>query len=305
MRKALARLPIPISGVMLALLAMSNVMQLDQQPLIGGILRGIGVCLLGLLILKLLLAFESVATMRHNQAVVSTMATFPMALMLIATYLPTIGVPLWLARWFWWAVIGLALVVLGLYTSIVRQDFSINKMDPGWFTVYIGLIEVTITAPSFAPRFGQLVFWVCVVAYLAMLPGILKRVFILRNLPDAILPMTTILAAPFSIALAGYLQDFSTVQSGLFWILLAGCQFWYVIVIYQIMQMLLVQRLSFYPSYAAFTFPLAITATAITLAAQRLPILGLLAQLESFLAIIMCGFVLCCYSRDFFATKKA
>lgn len=304
MRQALARLPIPISGVMLALLAMSNVMLLTKQPLIGLFLRGLGFCLLALLVLKLLFAFDSVSAMRHNQAVVSTMATFPMALLIVATYLPTIGVPLWLARWFWLAVIGLELVVVGLYTTIVQQDFSINKMDPGWFTVYIGLVEVTITAPRFAPRFGQVVFWLCVMVYLGIIPGILKRVFMLQNLPDAILPMTAILAAPFSICLAGYLQDFTTIQPILFGVLLSGCQLFYIVASYKIVHMLWVQRLPFYPSYAAFTFPLAITATAMTLAAQRLPVLRLIAQMESWVAIIMCGFVLYRYGR-YLGAKKA
>lgn len=306
MRYALAQLPIPISGVMLALLAMSNVMVLEKLPGLGIFLRGLGLCLFGLLVLKLVLAFPSVKAVWHHQAVVSTMATFPMALLIIATYLPAIGLPLWLARWFWLAVIMLEVGIIWLYTTIVWSDFSIEKMDPGWFTVYIGTAEIAITAPQFAPRLGQLVFWFCVIIYLGIGPGVLKRVLVLKDLPTPILPMTAILAAPFSICLVAYLKVF-TLQPGLFWSLLVGCQFFYVLAIYKIIQILFYQRVPFYPSYAAFTFPLAISANAITLATRYLPRLTILADIENTVAIIMCGFVLVSYGYDFIVkrTKKA
>ena len=96
--------------------------------------------------------------------------------------------------------------------------------------------------------------------YVALFPFVLHR---LRHvpLPEATQPLLTIMAAPASLCLTGYLASFDHPN---FWLatgMLIFAQSLYFITLVSIRQY---TRLSFYPSFAAFTFPLVISATALT-----------------------------------------
>ena len=70
--------------------------------------------------------------------------------------------------------------------------------------------------------------------------------------------MLTILAAPASISLAAYFQQFES-RFGIVLTLFIVAQILYLLVLSKLPSAL---QLPFYPSYAAFTFPLVISATA-------------------------------------------
>ncbi len=103
--------------------------------------------------------------------------------------------------------------------------------------------------------------------YVALFPFVLHR---LRHvpLPEATQPLLTIMAAPASLCLTGYLASFDHPN---FWLatgMLIFAQSLYFITLVSIRQY---TRLSFYPSFAAFTFPLVISATALTKYIAALP----------------------------------
>ena len=108
----------------------------------------------------------------------------------------------------------------------------------------------------------------------------------------------TIVAAPGSLCLTGYLKSFSEPNVALAVALLLVSQILYYVMLSKITRL----RLDFYPSFAAFTFPLVISGIAITTFNQVFAptgvlgsIIGLLSVLETIIATIAVLFVLAHY----------
>ena len=106
---------------------------------------------------------------------------------------------------------------------------------------------------------GEVIVWIALVLYFALLPIILKRVVHQKLTERAAVPLITILTAPGSLCLAGYLSVFEQGSAWFVAFMLLLSQTIYFCVVAYMKNMLAV---GFYPSYAAFTFPLVISATA-------------------------------------------
>ena len=135
-------------------------------------------------------------------------------------------------------------------------------MVPSWFVPPIGIVVADVTFPEVAVLlpFAKVLFWMGAAAYAVLLPLMIYRLFFLPEVPNGAKPTIAILAAPASLLLAGYL----TVEkdpSLLLVALLFGIAILMTVVIYFAFWRLL--RLQFSPGYAAFTFPMAIGATAL------------------------------------------
>ena len=98
------------------------------------------------------------------------------------------------------------------------------------------------------------------ISYAILLPLMLYRLIFLTEVPNAAKPTIAIMAAPASLSLAGYLTVVPEPNLLLCAILL-GIAVLMTIAIYFAFWNLL--RLQFSPGYAAFTFPMAIGATAL------------------------------------------
>lgn len=85
------------------------------------------------------------------------------------------------------------------------------------------------------------------------------KVFLLPQLPEPAIPLITILAAPASLCLVGYLSVYKNSHSSMVVILAVLSLLTYSCVLVYLPKML---TLKFYPSFSAFTFPLVISATA-------------------------------------------
>jgi exfoliative toxin A/B len=135
-----------------------------------------------------------------------------------------------------------------------------HMIYPSWFVTFIGIGVIPVTSSHFAPGLGLPLFWTSFAIYIIMFPFVLHRI---RKfpLPEATKPLLTIVAAPASLCLTGYVSACSKPNMWFVAILLtfAQCLYWGTFA--HIQQY---TRLSFYPSFAAFTFPLVISATALT-----------------------------------------
>lgn len=250
------KLPIPIAGLMLALAATGNL--LATYGILYRSIFGLLSCFVFLLLLiKVLILPKSIMEGFQNPVVASVMPTFSMGLILLATYVKpyTIAYSLWL--------IGLALhtVFILAFTIKYITKFQITKVFPSYFIVYVGIVCVSVTAPIFnMVQLGQYIFWFGLVSYLMLLPIVLYRTFIVKNIPEPAIPTLVIYTAPASLCLAGYLNSFES-KNILMVVFLAILSLLMFIGVIRNMPRLL--KLQFYPSYSAFTFPFVITAIAI------------------------------------------
>ena len=106
-----------------------------------------------------------------------------------------------------------------------------------------------------------------IIAYAAMLPVMFYRFIFAENVPITAMPTLGILAAPASLSLAGYLSLVDDPQP-LPVVLLIGIAVLMTSIVYVAFIRLLV--LPFSPGYAAYTFPMAIGATALFKTAGQL-----------------------------------
>jgi len=136
-----------------------------------------------------------------------------------------------------------------------------SSVLPSYFVVFVGIVTVSVTAPLFDHlALGRFSFWFGLISFFALLPFVVNRVLVLKNLPEPIQPTITIMAAPASLLLAGYLKSFPD-RSVMTMLILACFSLGMLAVVLAFLPRLL--KLKFYPSYAAFTFPFAISAVAV------------------------------------------
>lgn len=212
-----------------------------------------------------------------------------------------------LASLCWWlALAGHLTLLTGFIRHRLRQ-FALTDLVPAWFIPPIGFVVAVLTAPVSAPLWLlQLLAGAGLLAYLLMLPLMLYRLRRGTPLPLPQRPLLAILAAPGSLTLTGLLclplaavLPVSLLLSLSAVALLLTLRVWW-----QLPQLL---RGSFNPAFAACTFPLVISATALLklsahLALQTSALLQqlatwqqLLAQLEFVVALTVCGYVLSRY----------
>ncbi len=305
--RRLAGAPTPLAGLALGLASLGwcaeNLGGFDgRAQLIGAILAlGLLCVLAGKFLLHPHLLREDLA----HPVIGSLLPTSSMTTMLIAkalsASLPVITQGIWL----------LAVTAhLGLLLSFIQhraRGFRLNHLLPSWFVPPVGIIVAALTCPS-----GEflwlarllLAFGLCSLAVL--LPLMLYRLVFGSEIPDPAKPTLAILAAPASLALAGYLSV-SEQPAPAVVALLFGVAVMLTLVVW--LTLLRLVRLPFSPGFSAFTFPMVIGATAQFKLAQHLAAQGIwpegvgyietLARIELGVAGLVVGFVCLRYLQFF------
>ena len=251
----LKKIPLPITGVMLGMAALGNLLQSYSESLrlVCGAIAG----LLGILfLLKVIVYPKIIVEDMKNPIMASVSGTFSMALMLLSVYVkPYIG---GVAIVLWYIAIVLHIALILYFTMKFMCKLEMPKVFASYFIVYVGIVVVSITAPAYEQvMLGTVAFWFGFVSLLVLLGLITYRYMKFKEIPEPARPLCCIFAAPTSLCLAGYIQSVtpkSSVMIG-FLAILATCI--YVGVLIQLPKFL---KLKFYPSYAAFTFPFVISA---------------------------------------------
>lgn len=303
MKKIIKNTPLVISGLMLGLAGLGNLIASYNQnyKIIAGILAA---SILLLLIFKILFFKSACFKELENPLVASVCLTIPMAIMILATYI--LGFSQVLASFFWYtAIIFHALSIL-LFSIKISKNFKIEKVFPSFFIVYVGIVVASVTAPAFNNfKLGQQLFYFGFLAYLILIPIISYRVFIIKKIPTPALPTITIFTAPAGLCLAGYLSSFPekniALLSSLIFLSLASV----IPVIIYLPKML---KNGFYPSFSAFTFPFVITGIGLKMSnfyltnKLGLTFLTYPAKIIEIIAILLVIFVFISYTN--FLVKK-
>ncbi len=210
MKKFLEKCPLPITGLILGLAALGNLVQSYGNPFrnILGIIAGI---LFILFLTKLMLYPQQVKNDLNNPVIASVFPTFSMATMLLSTYLnpyfPTFAFTLWM--------IGFILHGYLIFWFTIRfiPKLNIKQVFPSWFIVYVGIVAASVTSSAYGMELlGKIAFWFGFITYFMLLCPILYRILKVKKMPKAALPTLVILAAPASLLLAGYLNALSLIH---------------------------------------------------------------------------------------------
>ena len=255
--RLLKQLPYPIAGLALGMASLGNLLS-DISPLLKTILGLLAAIFIVGLIIKALLLPASLKEAFNHPLIAGTMITFPMTLMLLATYIlpsaPAVAKVVW--------VLGVAIAVACILWMIVRfvLRFDIKQVFSSYFVAFVGIAVASITAKAVGfPIVGQIAFWFGLIVYPFLVLVVSYRYLRIKNIPPPARPAFAIYAAPASLLLAAYLSAFET-KSPLLVYLIFGVAL--IMTIIGLVKTLPQLAGPFFPSMSAFTFPFVISAVA-------------------------------------------
>lgn len=295
MLRFLKAIPIPMAGVGLALAALGNLIR-NYGEMYRNILGLISAIIIILIYMKIIADFETFEEEMKNPITASVFATFPMANMLLATYLKPIAPAL--APMVWYISIFIHVVLIVYFTMKFVLNFDIKKVFPSWFIVFVGIVVASVSSPAFEmTSLGRSIFWFGLVANAILLAIVLYRTIVVKGIPEPAFPLLAIYSAPVALNLAGYMSAFEAKSNPIIFILLILSQVLYFYALTVLARSLMKGK--FFPAYAGFTFPFVITAISLKLTNAyfgktgiSVPGLSILVRIEELIAVVVVLYVL-------------
>lgn len=251
------KLPIALSGIMLSLASLGNLMahySLISKKLCGLLSFSIFI----LLTLKIILFPSDIVKDLKNPLIASVSPNYDMGLMILTTYIKDMFFNFALCIWIVAILIHIGLLIF--YTKTFLLTFDITKLFPTTLIIYVGLGVASITSLYFnLPILGKYFFWFSFIAFIILFPILVYRVFIIKGLPKETLPTLTVFTGPASLTLSGYLNSFENKNIYMIGFLSIFALIIYILVLMSFPYLL---KLEFSPSFASFVFPTIITASA-------------------------------------------
>ena len=253
-------IPIPMSGMMLAFIVLGNLFHQLAYDAFGHVAFFIGILLFISLVGKVLFAWSSIIQEMKNPIIASVSPTFTMGTMSISNGLHTYHVNEWMIHTIWIvaAVLQVVIIVYFIKSFIWKKKMMISNIFPSWLILFVGTAVMPLTAGDLSSVVTKFVVLFAICAFIVLVPIVFIRGFIRKDLPEPTIPMVTILTAPASLSLAAYLKQFEGQVAIAVTLYIIACVL-FIAVLFKLPSAL---KLPFYPSFAAFTFPLVITATA-------------------------------------------
>lgn len=268
---ALGNCPVPLAGLALAIASLGNALE-GAFPLHGYariVLASVALCCLLLLTISAALMPKRIHHVLMHPVAGGIVPTYCMGWMIVTRSLHDVSPMLATGLWILAVVLHLGALTRFAYCRFKARCWQ--HMAPSWFIPPVGIIVAALTCPS--ESFHPLCLWllgVGMVNLAILMPVMLYRLIIHPPLDASAQPTLAILAAPVSLALAGYI---TSVEAPALWLcaLLGGIGVLMTVLVYLLLPALL--KHPFSPGFAAFTFPTVISAIALQKLA-RLPVLG-------------------------------
>ena len=285
-------LPTPIAGLALGSAALGNLLQPYSSSL-QLLFNLLSLIIIVLLTIKFVLEFDKLKKEMENPVVATVLATYPMTIMLLASfskkYIGLLSMPVWIIGIF----LDFCVVCYAIYNFIIKER-HINKIYPTWFITFVGPAVVTVTAINYnLETLGLIYFYFSYINYLVLLPFVLYRVYKYKHYKDGDYPTITVFSAPGGLLLASYMIGVTQKSNIILAILIPLTILLFIFVLIQLPYLL---KRKFYPSFSAFTFPLVICAisfqkTGVYYQLAEFSILNILIHLSELLAIIIVIYV--------------
>ena len=289
------KLPLAFSGCLLGLAGAGNLIS-DTLPELSHVFSVLGLGLWIIFLISHLLDWQNTANELKKPPVLSGMATFPMAGMILATYLLRIvpSVPL-LAQVLWWFSFLLDIGLITYFTVQLLTSKEKIYATPSWTVLYVGIAVAALTYP---------VVGIIEIAYATIIFGFILTFYLYpriykdlkkKPLPNELLGQEGIYCAPFSLLLASLVRvgghqllTYSIIM------MIISSQIFFILVLSRLPQIL---KQGFQPAFSALTFPTIVTATSLKMAQGILQIslLNLLVRIEIVISLTILIFVLFSY----------
>lgn len=286
----LKKIPLPLSGLSLGILGLGNILPNDILKYLCGF---VGFILILTLILKILIFPKLIKEDLKNPILAAVFGTFPMALMVLSTYIPE-GFYLWSAA----LIIHIALIIY--YSIKFLPNFNLKTQYASIFIVYIGIGMATITGFNYNPTIGYFLLIFSAVSAVILVPIFTFR-YKKYDVNNPFKPLICIFSAPASLIIVAYLQSTIYPSKAILMILFI---FSLILFIFSLAKVIQYRNLDFYPSYSAYTFPFVITANASLSLVAYFPWIMPLAVFEIIIAVCLVLYVLIAYINNVFPFKR-
>ncbi|MDO5519109.1 MAG: TDT family transporter [bacterium] len=262
--KKLENMHIGISGTSLAFITLSNCWIIKDINYLKPISIFIACIMILLMITRLILYPKRMYSELKNPVTGTFYPTMGMVVWLLTSYFYPYAPRICSIVWLIIVVYHYAIVVF--YTVVRIMEGKFSNIMPTCFIVYTGMITGSVASKSMGgiiPPIAHFMLMFGFIFYTGLLPVVLYIVFRSEILDDVKLPTVGIVCSPAPLGIVGILTivDEPNVYM-LSWLIITGLLL--LIVVYTYIYRLFKE--GFKPSYAAFTFPLAIA----TLAAYKL-----------------------------------
>ena len=295
------RPPILLSGLILGLFGLANLL-LNYHSIFFHFLNGLALVLWIYLTLALVLSFSDYRQDLQKVPFLSSFATYPMASMLLASYLSKLGL-FWVSQLLWYMALLLHIFLIANFTWKYVLKAEGLSLTPSWTVLYVGLAMASLTQGVIhQPFLGYLAWFFALLLSLILYP-LFYKVRRSQRLPDALRPQWAIYCAPFSLLLGSYIRLAGADAEGWFVaLLLLLSQGFYLLVLCLLPRIF---RLGPQLSWSALTFPLVNTAFALRLGLDYLGWTWLvwLSHAEALLAFVTVLYVCFYYAVSLRARK--
>lgn len=306
MKNVIQKVSIPVCGVMLGAAALGNLLQSYSEGIryVCGLFSAF---LLVLVLLKIILFPGKVKEDMGNPIMASVSGTFPMALMILSTYVkPFIGQA---AFYIWILAIALHIILIVYFTVKFIVKLQMPKVFASYYIVYVGIAVAAITAPAYEKlAVGSAAFWFGFVSLIVLLVLVTYRYLNFKEIPEPARALVCIYAAPTSLCIAGYVQSVTPKSKEFLLGMFAVATVLYIFALVKAVSFL---KLPFYPSMAAFTFPFVISAIASkqTMAClanmgSPIPALQTVVLAETVIAVVLVVYTYARFMMAIFGGKK-
>ena len=289
------KLPLVFSGCLLGLAGAGNLIS-DTLPELSHVFSVLGLGLWIIFLISHLVDWQNSAKELKKLPVLSGMATFPMAGMILATYLlRTIpSVPLF-AQVLWWFSFLLDIGLITYFTILLMKSKEKIYATPSWTVLYVGIAVAALTYP---------VVGIIEVAYATIIFGFILTFYLYpriyldlkkKPLPVELLGQEGIYCAPFSLLLASLVRvgghqllTYSIIM------MIISSQIFFFLVLSRLPQIL---KQGFQPAFSALTFPTIVTATSLKMAQGILQhsLLNVFVKIETLISLTILIYVLFSY----------
>ena len=289
------KLPLAFSGCLLGLAGAGNLIS-DTLPELSHVFSGLGLGLWIIFLISHLVDWQNTANELKKPPVLSGMATFPMAGMILATYLlrTVPSVPL-LAQVLWWFSFLLDIWLITYFSVQILTSKEKIYATPSWTVLYVGIAVAALTYP---------VVGIIEIAYATIIFGFILTFYLYpriyldlkkKPLPVELLGQEGIYCAPFSLLLASLVRvgghqllTYSIIM------MIISSQIFFFLVLSRLPQIL---KQGFQPAFSALTFPTIVTATSLKMAQGilQIPLLNVFVTIEIYISLTILIFVLFSY----------
>jgi exfoliative toxin A/B len=260
-KQFLTKIPVPICGLSLGLASLDRFLWYNHSDIYAFNVFALFSFIIAILFtLRIIADRKGVIKDIENPAVFAVLPTYTMTLFLLTAFVKDhvggmagdVSLCIWLGA----VIASYALMVL--FVKRFFFGFSIEKVFPGWIVIFVGYVVASVTSPSFGMEdIGKILFWSGLIGYISLTPLLAYRTVIVRGIPEPLVPQTAIFTAPVNLCIVGCLTVYADPPQVLVYILTFLGVVTYAAVICYLPTML---NRKFYPSFAALTFPLVISA---------------------------------------------